>query len=105
MESVVSLKSLVWQRRTSSTPRLKRRRHWAAISLDALKKLMGDSLVLTLQFIFTEKGGINLRNNLSHGLYDPQNFYSPYAIYAWWIILKMCLFPVERAGSAEPLEE
>ncbi len=75
------------------------------LALDALKKLMGDSLVLTLQFIFTEKGGINLRNNLSHGLYDPQNFYSPYAIYAWWIILKMCLFPVERAGSAEPLEE
>lgn len=42
------------------------------LALDALKKIMGDSLVLTLQFIFTEKGGINLRNNVSHGLYDPR---------------------------------
>jgi hypothetical protein len=74
------------------------------LSHEALKKAMGESLVFTLQFVFTEKAGVNLRNNLSHGLYDPQSFYSPYAVYAWWIIMRLCLFPIERAGATMLLE-
>ncbi|WP_339243068.1 DUF4209 domain-containing protein [Paenibacillus sp. FSL F4-0243] len=55
-----------------------------------LNDILGKDLVFELQGLFIERSGSNLRNQFAHGLVDDNGFRSSQAVYAWWIILKIC---------------
>ncbi|MDY0943423.1 DUF4209 domain-containing protein [Priestia megaterium] len=57
-----------------------------------LKELLGENLVFDLQSLLVEKFGYNLRNVMSHGLSNYNEFYSTATIYTWWIVLRICCF-------------
>jgi hypothetical protein len=59
-----------------------------------VRRVLGENLVFDLQSLLVEPGfGSNLRNDLAHGLMDSQQFCADEAIYAWWIIWRICCLP------------
>jgi hypothetical protein len=61
---------------------------------DDVEKVLGSNLVFTLRALLTEPGfGANLRNNLAHGLMTTDQFVDNDAIYAWWVIWRICMIP------------
>lgn len=59
-----------------------------------VEKVLGPDLVFTLRALLTEPGfGANLRNNLAHGLMTTDQFIDNDAIYAWWVIWRICMMP------------
>jgi|SRR5665811_95033 len=60
---------------------------------EKIKEVFGDDLVFDLRGLLVARFGSNFRNRLTHGLVRDADFYSAEAIYTWWIVLKLCLFP------------
>ena len=54
-----------------------------------INKVLSKDYVFSLQAIFSEKPGPNLRNETAHGLLETSVACSPLAIYAWWFVLKL----------------
>ena len=73
---------------------------------DDVKRIMGEDLLFDLQSLLVEPGfGANLRNQFAHGLMDTDQFYQDQAIYAWWVIWRMCCVPSlmrMQAGAIKP---
>jgi hypothetical protein len=59
------------------------------MSLAETKNVLGKDLTFELDAIFCDATGPNLRNELSHGLLEENAFSSVYAIYAWWLALRL----------------
>jgi len=59
------------------------------VELPEVAKIFGDNLCFELKALFCDPFGPNLRNELAHGLLDDERCYSPYAIYAWWLGLRL----------------
>ena len=51
--------------------------------------IFGENLTSELRALFCDPLGPNLRNNIAHGLVDDSFCYSPEAIYAWWLGVKL----------------
>lgn len=60
------------------------------LDLPKLNEVMNEDFIFNLKCIFTSKYGINIRNDIAHGILDDSEFKSSYAVYAWWFILKLC---------------
>lgn len=59
-----------------------------------VEKVLGPDLVFTLRGLLIEPGfGANLRNNVAHGLMSTDRFVEADAIYAWWVIWRICMMP------------
>ncbi len=58
---------------------------------EPLEASFGKDLIFDFRCALIERFGANLRNELAHGLLDYGAFYSPAAVYAWWLILKFYL--------------
>nr|WP_144290472.1 DUF4209 domain-containing protein [Chitinilyticum litopenaei] len=54
-------------------------------------KIFGEDFAFELRALFCDAYGPNLRNELAHGLLDDSDSQSVYAIYAWWLGLKLIL--------------
>lgn len=52
-------------------------------------QVFGKDLVFELNALFCNAFGPNLRNELAHGLLDEDGCNSPFAIYAWWLALRL----------------
>lgn len=67
---------------------------------------LGDDLVFELRSLLIEDFGPKFRHNLCHGLIPPQVLGGADAIYAWWLFLRLCVFPTpgfhafSREGAA-----
>ncbi|WP_191556434.1 DUF4209 domain-containing protein [Metabacillus idriensis] len=61
------------------------------LSIPKLNEIFGEDLVFDLQGLLIDKHGINLRNNISHGLNNFNDFFSSASIYLWWLTLKLCV--------------
>lgn len=61
----------------------------ALVELGAAKQVFGEDLVFEIQAVFCDPFGPNLRNQAAHGLLDDDQFESPYAVYAWWLALRL----------------
>jgi hypothetical protein len=69
---------------------------------DDVKRIIGEDLLFDLQSLMVEPGfGANLRNQLAHGLMDTDQFYADEAVYAWWLIWRMCCVPSLMRMQAE----
>lgn len=83
-------------------------------------QVFGKDLAFELNSLFCDAFGPNLRNELAHGLLDEAGCNSPFAIYAWWLALRITFntwwnsanpaarqqeVNDEKAPTAEPIEE
>lgn len=78
---------------------------------DDVKRIVDEDLLFDLQSLMVEPGfGANLRNQIAHGLMDTEQFYADEAVYAWWLIWRICCMPslirmqalAKQAGSSIP---
>lgn len=51
--------------------------------------IFGKDLAFELKTLFCDAFGPNLRNELAHGLIDEDACHSPFAIYAWWLGVRL----------------
>jgi len=69
---------------------------------DDVKRIIEEDLLFDLQSLMVEPGlGANIRNQLAHGLMDFDQFYAAEAVYAWWLIWRICCFPSLMRMQAE----
>lgn len=54
-----------------------------------INEIFGEDLSFEVKVLFCDSQGINMRNNLAHGLVDYDASEGIYVVYAWWLILKM----------------
>lgn len=49
----------------------------------------GEGITLAIGAIMCDQAGSNLRNDVAHGLADENLCSSPFAIYSWWMVLRL----------------
>lgn len=59
------------------------------MELPEADNVFGKDLAFELKTLFCDAFGPNLRNELAHGLLDTNACHSPFAIYAWWLGLRL----------------
>ena len=59
------------------------------MGLPECETMFGEDLTFEIKALFCDAYGPNLRNELAHGLLDDRACQSAYAIYAWWLCLKL----------------
>lgn len=59
------------------------------LELPEAEQIFGKDLTFELSSLFCDAFGPNLRNKLAHGLLDENECQSVYAIYAWWLALRL----------------
>lgn len=59
------------------------------MELPEAARIFGEDLAFELRSLFCDAYGPNLRNELAHGLLDDGDSQSVYAVYAWWLGLKL----------------
>ncbi len=59
------------------------------MDLPEAEQVFGKDLAFELKALFCDAFGPNLRNELAHGLLDEDGCHSPFAIYAWWLALRL----------------
>jgi len=61
------------------------------MDLPECETIFGEDLTFEIQALFCDAFGPNLRNELAHGLLDDKDCQTAYAVYAWWLGLKLVL--------------
>lgn len=59
-----------------------------------LCEILGDHMVADFEHTFLMKHGPNVRNKIAHGLSSDGEIRSPDAIYACWLIFRLCCLPI-----------
>ena len=54
-----------------------------------MKRMFDEDITFDLQGLLVERFGANLRNQIAHGLMPHETFFSPDAIYLWWLTLHL----------------
>jgi hypothetical protein len=69
-----------------------------------LETILSKNVLLELRTLLTDNRGPNLRHALAHGMLGDDECFSAEALYAWWLVLVLCIYsPVVRAEApAEP---
>ncbi|MBU1935098.1 DUF4209 domain-containing protein, partial [Patescibacteria group bacterium] len=63
--------------------------------------IFGEDLIFDLKGLLISRFGDNLRNRIAHGLLSSNNFFSQSVIYLWWLMLKICAFPLYRENKSK----
>lgn len=67
-----------------------------------MAKIFEDGMAFDLRGLLVERFGLNLRNNIAHGLLPESQMITPGALYAWWLTLRLCCFPIAAARYEAP---
>lgn len=67
-------------------------------------RVFGEDLSFEIKTLFCDPFGPNLRNELAHGLITEEDCHSIYAIYAWWLALKLVFNTFWNAARREEQE-
>jgi hypothetical protein len=69
--------------------------------------VFGEDLAFAIRAMMCVEPGPNLRNVVAHGLADSDLCQSPYALYTWWLILRVIVeqFRARWAMAGTPLED
>jgi Domain of unknown function (DUF4209) len=71
-----------------------------------LAAIISPNILFEVRCLMTDNRGPNLRNQIAHGMLDDSAFLSVEAIYAWWLILLICLFgPTVKVSTPEAQSE
>jgi hypothetical protein len=60
-------------------------------------QIFGEDNLFELRGVLCEKFGFDLRNRLAHGFLTAPECFGPDVLLAWWLILRLCAFPIYRA--------
>lgn len=71
---------------------------------EAGNDIFGEDLYFDLRGVLVERWGANLRNRVAHGLMSDSAFSSVQCCYAWWMTLRLVLWPHLIALQQEPGE-
>ena len=74
------------------------------MELPEVTQIFGEDLSFELKALYCDVFGPNLRNELAHGLLDYEACHSTYAIYAWWLGLKLVFIPFWNAKRKADVE-
>ena len=66
------------------------------------EEIFGKDLRFEIQALFCDPVGANLRNNVAHGLIGYEECHSYYAVYAWWLVLKIVFNTFWNARHSSP---
>jgi hypothetical protein len=61
---------------------------------DEMAKIFGPGMAFDLRGLLVERFGLNLRNDIAHGLLAESQMISEGALYAWWLTLRLCCIPI-----------
>lgn len=75
------------------------------MDLPETEQVFGKDLAFELKSLFCDAFGPNLRNELAHGLLDEDACHSPFAIYAWWLALRLTFNTWWNAAHKNQLRE
>ena len=72
-----------------------------------LEAILGTDIVQELRVLFVDQNGVDLRNQIAHGLMSHEQFFHHASIYAWWFILHLTICPVRErfAQDGEAAED
>lgn len=71
------------------------------LGLPEVQTILGPDMLFDLRGILIDRFGLNLRNNLAHGLIDGEAFYQPAVAYLWWLILRLCWIAWKKVQPPE----
>lgn len=66
-------------------------------------QIFGEDCVFELRAVLCEKFGFDLRNRLAHGFITEQECFGDDVMLMWWLVLRLCIFPVYQALSQQPI--
>lgn len=75
------------------------------MDLPEAEKVFGKDLAFEFKSLFCDAFGPNLRNELAHGLLDEDGCHSPFAIYAWWLALRLTFNTWWNAAHSSEVRE
>jgi len=75
------------------------------MGLPEAEQVFGKDLAFELRSLFCDAFGPNLRNKLAHGLLSESACRSPFAIYAWWLTLRLTFNTWWNAARGNEIEE
>lgn len=61
------------------------------LDVEELKQILNKNILFELKALMTTPPGPNLRNEIAHGLIEPEKANSPVGAYQWWLALKLML--------------
>ena len=61
-----------------------------------LEGILGKDMVQELRVLFVDQHGVDLRNQIAHGLMQYEQFFHHASIYAWWFIFHLTICPVRE---------
>ncbi|NET43525.1 DUF4209 domain-containing protein [Okeania sp. SIO2B3] len=61
--------------------------------LPEMADIFDEDTLFDLRGLLVEHSGSNLRNRMTHGLLDDEDFLSPLMSYLWWVTLRLCCLP------------
>jgi hypothetical protein len=64
--------------------------------LPDLRLILTEKIIFALRGLLVERMGSNLRNEICHGSFDHDRFFTPELAYFWWLTLYLCLVPTYR---------
>jgi hypothetical protein len=62
-----------------------------------MAKIFGGGMAFDLRGLLVERFGLNLRNEIAHGLLTESQMITEGALYAWWLTLRLCCIPIAVA--------
>ncbi|MGP1386344.1 MAG: DUF4209 domain-containing protein [Thainema sp.] len=64
-----------------------------------LLEVLSKDIIFALKGLLNEPMGSNLRNEICHGLFNYDQFFTSELFYFWWLTLHFCLVPVYKRWS------
>ena len=73
----------------------------------ALETMLDTDIVNELRVLFVDRNGVDLRNQIAHGLMRHEQFFHHTSIYAWWFIFRLTICHVRGRflQDGEPEED
>jgi hypothetical protein len=59
-----------------------------------MASIFGEGMAFDLRGLLVERFGLNLRNDIARGLLTEPQMFTEGAVYAWWLTLRLCCFPI-----------
>ena len=66
-----------------------------------MAQYFGKGMAFDLRGLLVERFGLNIRNDLFHGLLDIAHMSSEGALYIWWLTLRICCTPILNAQQKQ----
>jgi hypothetical protein len=96
LREIFAAKGLITSKLESDDTQDERDLGWL-LTHSELARIFGEGVAFDLRGLLVERFGLNLRNDIAHGLLAESQMITEGALYAWWLTLRLCCFPIAAA--------